>query len=209
VLTGGSTLLWTLSAVYSVTLLISNHLLTSRQPDLEAAQRITWHPATIAAAVAVAALAAWLERRLRTPPEFALGLLVGESTVLATIALNYLVLVEGGDQVDWTMTARVMLVLHLPIAVLEGIVLGFLVGFLARVKPAMLGWQGLDGEIQGRHAHADSVLGNGAPPLASGPGPGDGNRAPRTSPPVDREIPGFAGQPHSDHKLFPGGRASG
>jgi hypothetical protein len=33
-----------------------------------------------------------------------------------------------------------MFVAHLPIAVIEGIILGFTVGFLARVKPALLGW---------------------------------------------------------------------
>ena len=32
------------------------------------------------------------------------------------------------------------LIIHLPIAVIEGIVLGFTVGFLVRVKPELLGW---------------------------------------------------------------------
>ena len=37
--------------------------------------------------------------------------------------------------------ALVLCVIYLPLAVVEGTVLGFLVGFLVRVKPEMIGWQ--------------------------------------------------------------------
>jgi cobalt/nickel transport system permease protein len=134
-----STLVLILSVVYSIALLFSNHLITDR-PEIGTADSITFHPATLAGAVVLAVGGAWLESRLRTTPEFALGLVVGELAVLATIALNYLVLVYGSDQGDLRLPARVMLVLHLPIAVIEGVVLGFAVSFLARVKPELLGW---------------------------------------------------------------------
>ena len=138
-LVGGSTLVLVLSAVYSVTLLVSNRTTTGSVPEFEQANAVTFHPATLIAAAALAVAAIALQRRLRAAPEFPLGLMVGELTVLLTVALNCLVLILGGE-VDWTRTALVLLVLHLPIAVLEGIVVGFLVGFLARVKPALLGW---------------------------------------------------------------------
>ena len=50
----------------------------------------------VSAALALAAAAVWLERRLENRPEFPLGLLLGELTVLATVGLNFLVLVWGG-----------------------------------------------------------------------------------------------------------------
>jgi cobalt/nickel transport system permease protein len=84
--------------------------------------------------------AAWLERSLDTSPEFPLGLLVGELSVLATVALHCGVLILGGES-NWQVWAMIDLIVHLPIAVIEGVVLGFTVGFLARVKPELLGWK--------------------------------------------------------------------
>jgi cobalt/nickel transport system permease protein len=138
-----SCLAWTLSLVYSLALLFTNKL--SQQPVLEtaAANRLTFHPLTLAAAVVLTGLAVWVERRLENRPEFPLGLLVGEITVLATAALNFLVLLYGGQE-DWHTLALVTFVAHLPIAVVEGIIMGFAVGFLARVKPDMLGWVPLE-----------------------------------------------------------------
>src|SRR5205823_3017299 len=89
-------------------------------------------------ALALSFLAAGAERRLDNAPEFPLGLLVGMGTVLATTALNALVLLWGGAE-DWHTIVLLVFVAHLPIAVIEGVVLGFTVGFLARVKPEMLG----------------------------------------------------------------------
>jgi hypothetical protein len=62
---------------------------------------------------------------------------VGELAVLATILLNWLVL--SGQQ-HWRFLALLIFVVHLPIAVIEGTVLGFTVGFLVQVKPALVGW---------------------------------------------------------------------
>ncbi len=135
---------WVLSLVYSLTLLCTNHLPGidgSGQPLLSMgpANAVTFHPVTLTATTILALLLAWGERKLENAPEFPLGLLVGEVTVLATIALNCLALLLGGEA-NWTYLALILVVAHLPIAVVEGLVLGFTVGFLARVKPEMLGW---------------------------------------------------------------------
>jgi ABC-type Co2+ transport system permease subunit len=153
---GGATFLWTLSAVFSVALLVTNRLRTIRMPDLDEAAAITFHPLIMAAAIAIACLAVWSARRVQAGPEFALGLIVGEVSVLATIILACLVLLFGGET-DWSLPVRVLLVLHLPVAALEGVVVGFLVGFLARVKPALLGWRAATfqhDKQDGRRSHA-------------------------------------------------------
>jgi cobalt/nickel transport system permease protein len=129
---------WTLSFVYSVTLLCTNSLRQTTPTDVTVANAISFHPLTLAAAALLSALVMYAERRLENAPEFALGLLIGEVTVLATVALNLLALLWGGET-DWRTPALIMLVVHLPIAVIEGVVVGFTVGFLARVKPELLG----------------------------------------------------------------------
>jgi cobalt/nickel transport system permease protein len=134
-----SILAWTLSLVFSITLLCTNRLTTQATLDTEWAARLTWHPVTVAAAVVAASLATWTERRLENAPEFPLGLVVGELAVVATSLLNCLVLLWGGQE-DWHTLALGILVAHLPIAVIEGIITGFTVGFLVRVKPEMIGW---------------------------------------------------------------------
>src|SRR5262249_40910461 len=127
------------------------------------------------AALALAVLAALLERRLGNAPEFALGLLIGEVAVLATLVLNCVVLLWGGEE-DFHTPALLTFVAHLPIAVLEGTVLGFVVGFLARVKPELLGWTATEGKAldagrlpdrNGRNAHAPSIT----PPALPCPAP--------------------------------------
>jgi cobalt/nickel transport system permease protein len=135
-----SSLAWTLSLVYSVALLVSNGLHSSSRMDSTLAENITFHPLTLAVALTIAGLGAWIERRFENAPEFPVGLLVGEIAVLATIFLNCLVLSWGGEE-DLGSIALVLFISHLPIAVVEGIVLGFTVGFLVRVKPEMLGWE--------------------------------------------------------------------
>jgi cobalt/nickel transport system permease protein len=134
VLVAGSTAGWLLSLVYSGALLTSG-------PDTRVATAVTFHPLTQAAVLVLVSLAAAAERRLEAGPEFALGLLVGELAVLATTFLNAAVLLWGG-QGDWHALVLLVVIMHLPIAVIEGIVLGFTVSFLARVKPELLGWLG-------------------------------------------------------------------
>jgi len=134
-----STLAWTLSMVYSIALLCTNPVSGLATPDIGPANRLTFHPAMLAAALLLAGLAAWAERQMDNAPEFALGLLVGETAVLATALLNCLVLLWGGQE-NWYFLALVVFVVHLPVAVIEGVVLGFMVGFLVHVKPEMVGW---------------------------------------------------------------------
>jgi cobalt/nickel transport system permease protein len=122
---------WMLSLVFSMAL-ISLNLSVPR------AGQATFHPATLAAVGLLALLLARAERGLDNAPEFPLGLLVGVLAVLATSALNAAVLLWGGAE-DWHTIALLVFVAHLPVVVIEGVVVGFTVGFLARVKPEMLG----------------------------------------------------------------------
>lgn len=136
-----STLLWILSLLYSVILFVSNFHGDLTRPDTTAANAWTFHPAVLAGAVLLSILAAWVERRMENSPEFPVGLLIGELTVLCTVLFNCLVLALGGlDRESWSLLALVQFILHLPIAVMEGTVMGFLIGFLVRVKPQMVGW---------------------------------------------------------------------
>ena len=48
--------------------------------------------------VCFAGLIVWAESRLENAPEFPVGLLIGETAVLATVFLNALVLSWGGTQ---------------------------------------------------------------------------------------------------------------
>ena len=175
-----SMLLWVLSAMYGCAVLAQSH--TGRLTDLDMswANHIVLHPVTIAGTVLLAALMAHLERRLGNGPEFPLGLFVGELAVLATILLNCAVLVWGGHE-DWHTLALITLLAHLPIAVIEGVVLGFVIAFLARVKPELLGWPSAVSGTEaiprgvgpsGRSAHA-LVSDNGYPPCPALERPGD------------------------------------
>jgi hypothetical protein len=99
------------------------------------------HPATLAGLAVFALACVLVERRLRTAPEFALGVLLGVLSVLATTLLTGLVLLADGAE-RWGTFVSAVFVVHLPIALLEGLILGCTVGFLARVKPEMLGQAG-------------------------------------------------------------------
>jgi cobalt/nickel transport system permease protein len=128
-----------LSLVYGVALLCTNPLSGTETLNLGPANAIAFHPLTLLALLLGSVLAAWVERRLENAPEFPLGLVVGETAVLLTVLLNSLALLWGGQE-DFRTLALITFVVHLPLAVFEGVVLGFLVGFLARVKPQMLRW---------------------------------------------------------------------
>jgi cobalt/nickel transport system permease protein len=136
-LVAGSTAVWVLSLAFSLTLLLTNWDAGRGQLDFGPALATTFHPLTLGGALAVSLLVAWAERRLGHAPEFPVGLLVGEVAVLATALLNCLALVLGGEE-NFQTVALAVLVAHLPIAVVEGVILGFTVGFLARVRPDLL-----------------------------------------------------------------------
>ncbi len=126
-----SFLVWALSLMVSVALLLKNDW---QQSVFE----IALSPIAVGSALLLAGLAAWVERRMDHSAEFPLGLFLGVLTVLGSVSLNYFVLIEGGIK-DWRVPARLEVLFHLPIAAIEGIILGFTLGFLGRVKPEMLG----------------------------------------------------------------------
>ena len=135
-LVAGSALLWVQSLIYSITLLRTNTFGSLAALNLEDANAMLGQPWTWLVAGISAVLLVVMERRLETAPEFPLGLLIGELTVLVTLGLNCFVLIVGG--VYWQIPAILWAIAHLPIAVIEGVVLGFCVGFIAKVKPEML-----------------------------------------------------------------------
>ena len=82
-----------------------------------------------------------VERRLETSPHAILGFFIGLGGVLLTLLLNAFALRVGGAE-DWRPIVLLVFVAHLPIAILEGIIMAFTVSFLSRVKPDLLvGWQ--------------------------------------------------------------------
>jgi cobalt/nickel transport system permease protein len=128
----------TLGSVFFVVLIATNRWSQLLAPDTRPAVAVVLHPLTLAGAGLVALLATWAERRSKGAPEVGLGFLVGATAVLATIALNALVLLLGGAE-DWHEIVVLVVLAHLPLAVLEGVVVGFTVGFLSRVQPQLLG----------------------------------------------------------------------
>jgi cobalt/nickel transport system permease protein len=123
--------LWLWCLLFSVEDVLRRNL-GSGEPD-----RLALQPLPLLAIAGLAGLAALVERRMENRPEFALGLLVGEFAVLLTVALNALVL-RGSGADDWQTLANLVFLAHLPIAAIEGVVLGFVVGFLAQVRPDLL-----------------------------------------------------------------------
>src|SRR5260370_37299634 len=106
--------------------------------------------------------------------EFALGYLVGAGAVVATAVLNSLVLLWGGAQ-DWKVLAVFVLLAHLPVAVVEGFIVGFTVQFLARVKPQLLA---------GADARGQTAWSTVSPAPAAAAQPAAAQSAPPTSSPL-------------------------
>lgn len=130
--------LWIPSVIFVVTLLVTNPWRSQSTLNLQPAIRVTFHPVTLTIICTFLAMLVWCERRWKRAPEQMLGLLLGELAVLLSALLNALVLLWGGVA-QWDVLALFVLLAHLPLAVLEGLILGFVVGFLAKVKPEMMG----------------------------------------------------------------------
>ena len=82
--------------------------------------------------------AALLERRLRwVLSPFWRGVLVGGGAVALTVLLNFAVLLWGGKE-DWGLLARLVLLAHIPVVVLEAGMLGVILAYIERVKPELL-----------------------------------------------------------------------
>jgi cobalt/nickel transport system permease protein len=137
-LVAASVAAWILSGLGSVSLLVARTSGESGPEAFETTTGLLANPSTLAVTLALAGGGAWLERRAENAPEFPLGLSVGLVSVLLTVALACGVLMAGGAYFGAT-PPLILAVAHLPVAAVEGIVLGVTVGFLARVKPEMLG----------------------------------------------------------------------
>lgn len=137
-LVGISALLWALSGIYGITLLCNTSLSSLDESAFAIANERLLDPWFLVPALIFAGGVIVVERRLEHAPEFPLGFLIGELSVLLTAALNCAVLILGGEQ-NWPIAPLLLVIAHLPFAVVEGVVLGFLVGFLAKVKPELLG----------------------------------------------------------------------
>lgn len=92
------------------------------------------HPLALSLLIAFAAGCSLL----KSSRELALGVLLGVASVLGTVLLTGLVLLLDGRE-KWGPFVSLVLIAHLPLALLEGVILGTTVQFLARVKPEMLG----------------------------------------------------------------------
>jgi len=132
-----SCVLWAQTLIYSLTLLRTNSFGEATTLNLDQANAMLGQPWTWVVSFGFALMLVVYERRVVTAPEFPLGLLIGELSVLTTLGLNCFVLLVGGAAY-WQTPALVWVIAHLPIAVIEGIILGFTLSFLAKVKPAML-----------------------------------------------------------------------
>lgn len=141
------------SAVYSVALLFNTPLNSVTRDAFTSANEWLLDPRIIGGAIVFVAGAIVLEGRLENTPEFPLGFLVGELAVLLTVGLNCITLIAGGEK-EWPVMPLLLVIAHLPFAVIEGLILGVVVGFVARVKPEMLG---------SAHRHVD------APAATTGP----------------------------------------
>ncbi|QJX00502.1 CbiM family transporter [Frigoriglobus tundricola] len=96
--------------------------------------------ACIVGVPALAAGAAYpVLRRLGVSP-FVRGAVLGGGAAAGAVVLNFLVLLFGGKE-DWQTLARLVLLAHVPVVVIEGLMLGVLVSYLEKVKPEMLGSQ--------------------------------------------------------------------
>ena len=93
----------------------------------------------IAVPAVVAGWAYPVLKRLGLPP-FACGVLLGGGAAAASVGLNFLVLLAGGKE-DWEWLAKLVLLAHVPVVVVEGLMLGVIVRYVEKVKPEMLAQQ--------------------------------------------------------------------
>ncbi len=70
-------------------------------------------------------------------PAFPLGFALGAGAVAASAGLEFVVLLFGGKE-DWQTLAKLVLLAHVPVMLVEGLVLGVVVSYLEKVKPSML-----------------------------------------------------------------------
>jgi ABC-type Co2+ transport system permease subunit len=128
----GAAAVWLASAVVAVQWVGAKVL-----PDWTAGDWWLARPAVIGVVLLVAAVAAWLERRLEADPEFAVGALLGGATAYLTVGLNCFVLAFGGTREVRSLAGVVLL--QLPVVLVESVGVGFVVAYLAKAKPEWIG----------------------------------------------------------------------
>ncbi len=86
-----------------------------------------------------ALLAGWTYPVLRAIrlPAFACGVLLGGGAVALAVTFNFLVLLFCGKD-DWDTLAKLVLLSHFPVVLVEGLMLGVIMKYLEVVKPEML-----------------------------------------------------------------------
>jgi cobalt/nickel transport system permease protein len=86
-----------------------------------------------------AVLAGWAYPVLRRlgVSAFARGAILGASAAAGAVALNFLVLLFAGKE-DWATLAKLVLLAHVPVVILEALMLGVIVRYVEKVKPEML-----------------------------------------------------------------------
>ncbi len=84
----------------------------------------------------LAALTYPLLTRIGAPP-FVRGFLLGSGAVAASALINFFVLLLGGKE-EWDRLAKLILLAHVPVVLVEGVLLGVLTGYLEKVKPELL-----------------------------------------------------------------------
>jgi cobalt/nickel transport system permease protein len=77
----------------------------------------------------------------RVLPPFPLGCLLGVFASAGAVGLNFLVLLAGGKD-DWETLAKLVLLAHLPVVLIEGLLLGVIVRYLEKVQPSLLRSEG-------------------------------------------------------------------
>ncbi len=82
----------------------------------------------------VAAMDRLGRRRL---PAFVRGGVLGSAAAAGAVLLHFLLLLYAGKE-DWGTLARYVLLAHVPVVILEGLMLGVIVAYLERVQPGLL-----------------------------------------------------------------------
>ena len=147
VLLGSSALAWATCAAFAIAILWTQSLAQFVRLDpraglmlsldsLAPALALVLNPLTLVLIAAFAVIVLLLSRR--AAPEFPLGFFAGVLAVVGSVALAGLVLLLDGAE-EYGTFVSVVFIAHLPLALLEGVLLGLTTGFLARVKPSLLG----------------------------------------------------------------------
>src|SRR5262249_50105895 len=132
-----SALLWGVCLAAGIAVLATNSLtdLVRFSPDaglvvsvekLEPVGQLLLHPLTIRLVGVFVVGCVLVERRAPTAPEFPAGAFLGVFTVIGTTLLTGLVLLADGAE-RWGTFVSLVFLAHLPLALLEGLILGMTV----------------------------------------------------------------------------------